>query len=770
MYADTRTFLALLFAVLTYYMLGKLPGMGFLHRPVLRLWRSSDWAGRCFAAVMVCSLAIHAVSKEPLRGGPGSIALPEWFVSLGYDATDTDSDGIPDCWERWTRTNRQIDDSTLDPDGDGVDNYAEFWHQCDPLLADTYGDGYSDYVEIAGQAVGKTWYDPLVRATYDYEEPDTNANGVPDRWEGTGYVYGFADANGDGLPDGVPFPTAGDGNFDVAVTVTTSRSALLSWGDSVTNGIVLAPCTRQVVRVRLAKAVETDIRLQCGLPDDGSDGLWDASYSVTWATGRSQQTEGNRIRLGDGSVIDIDGGGSVAFRGEVITVPTRGPGGSYPPDPIQLRLKWLHVDCSDGYCWEHDPGGYSAVATYTNVAPPFAWYVDGNSVPWEDGDTLGGGYIWGGWSGLGDWAGVRCVATNGLTHTNILVEGWAYASVGHCPPSTTNIYPITARDGYDVITNHAPTFKLTPNQHGPNCPDSETLDIWAGFAHGGEKPSSRNFETIPTGDVEDDGTSHCHAIDWSSGLEIDLDGYLPGWLLTHKDKLRYRVNGSDIGGSSIKVGAEEPDDLFPEICHAEVCTTNGTTLDRLWIVILNPQTHTEFNTWVSENTTNAAWLQQLPQPPSKITIDADGNASLPSAATSNWNAPEKFPTNNFMHPKAVYELRSKPISDNHGHQATYDAQGCLITEGIKAGTADFVSPSFSFSHGWHPASHRKEDVHPYIRALQLDGNPVRPRNSSGVLSETIPRNLTRPQLHIGPFTQQYLQRRPTTPTGVLSIP
>ena len=52
MYADTRTFLALLFAVLTYYMLGKLPGMGFLHRPVRRFWHSNGWAERCFAVVM----------------------------------------------------------------------------------------------------------------------------------------------------------------------------------------------------------------------------------------------------------------------------------------------------------------------------------------------------------------------------------------------------------------------------------------------------------------------------------------------------------------------------------------------------------------------------------------------------------------------------------------------------------------------------------------------------------------------------------------------
>ena len=753
MYADTRTFLALLLAVLTYYMLGKLPGMGFLHRPVLRFWRSSDWAGRCFAVVMVCSLAIHAISKEPLRGGPGSIALPEWFVSLGYDATDTDSDGIPDCWERWTRTNRQIDDSTLDPDGDGVDNYAEFWHQCDPLLADTDGDGYSDYVEIAGQAVGKTWYDPLVRATYDYEEPDTNANGVPDRWEGTGYVYGFADANGDGLPDGVPFPTAGDGNFDVAVTVTTSRSALLSWGDGVTNGIVLAPCTRQVVRVRLAKAVETDIRLQCGLPDDGSDGLWDASYSVTWATGRSQQTEGNRIRLGDGSVIDIDGGGSVAFRGEVITVPTRGPGGSYPPDPIPLRLKWLHVDCSDGYCWEHDPGGYSAVAIYTNVAPPFAWYVDGNPVPWEDGDTLGGGYIWGGWNGLGDWAGVRCVATNGLTHTNILVEGLAYASVGHCPPSTTNIIGAawTSTHNPTNATDHTPyTTNSVAIHWGPNCPETIERTYCVGWDHG--KVNTRNLPVISTGDWRDSLTDHCLAVEWSKGKSIDLASYLNNEALEVIDKLHFTVNGSTTARNYAVEGGE-PNDRNPIVLHVQVFAEEGEALDSLWIVVYKPSDKTWFHAWHAEQSTNLTWTTTLPKPCHSLTF-INGGVLAGTGATGKWSSPDTIEVDSYMHHNAVYEMRTN-MADTHGNQATFDGSGAIITSSIRAGTADLYAPYNERGKLIWNFRHRDNDVYPYIIALQLDGNPTPPTR------QWAPQKLAHPALFQGEYAGKYLTCRPT---------
>ena len=122
-----------------------------------------------------------------------------------------------------------------------------------------------------------------------------------------------------------------------------------------------------------------------------------------------------------------------------------------------------------------------------------------------------------------------------------------------------------------------------------------------------------------------------------------------------------------------------------------------------------------------------------------------------------------------MHPKAVYELRSKPVTGGHGHQATYDAQGYIIPETIKAGTADFAFPA-TYIKLKRLEKHREKDVKPYIRALQLDGNPVHPIDSSGNISTFWTRNLTLPPLRVGPFTQQYLQRRPTTPTGVLSIP
>ena len=224
MFQSFQSFLAFLFALLTVYALIRAFRLESLLDPVRDFWRQIGKAGRVCTTASVVLLAGHAVSKELLRGGGGGASLPDWFVALQYDPADTDGDGMPDCWERWTRTKPLVADSNQDPDGDGVDNFGEFWNQCDPLMADTDGDGYSDKTEIEGRNAGKPWFDPLVRASYDYADPDADTNGVPDRWEGLGYAFGFTDANGDGFPDGLPFPEGGSGCFDGEVVVTIDSS------------------------------------------------------------------------------------------------------------------------------------------------------------------------------------------------------------------------------------------------------------------------------------------------------------------------------------------------------------------------------------------------------------------------------------------------------------------------------------------------------------------------------------------------------------------
>ena len=699
------------------------------------------------------------------RDGGEPQALPQWYLDCGYDASDTDGDGIPDCWERWTGTDPLVFDSASDLDDDGLSNLDEFAHQTDPQCADTDNDGFGDAEEIAAATAGLSAADPVSPAQFAVEEPDADGDGIPDAWEDEGAPL-FTGVGGDGFPAGMAMPEALPWNYDVLLTITTSRHALLSWGSDAAEKVLLPPCVGQTMRLRL-DATDTRTVTLSAVPGDAASagGAWRGGLSAEWDSRRELPTEGNRIETAFSTFVDKEGEEGV--RSEFLGLPgaglRSGNGGGGIRSLSFLSKPWSMSLLIDSGCAAHDPF-VRVELVEDNVPPPYVWTYVGcetnettNTVILLSADAFA----------FDNSVEIGVRQSDGI-HSNLCPAAATLVSLGHCMGGATNLAPITSLDGFDVITNHAPDKVASPIVNGGSCPDGTNVTIYAGWKHGGDL-LARNFESIPIGCDADDLTSHCIAIDWTANLEIDLEDYLPGLLMPHKDELRYRVNGAMIEGATISVRRDEPEDLFPEIYFVEMCNEYGTTLDRLWITVLSPATGTKFDTWVSNNETNAAWLAQLPKPPDRIFVDSQGHVTLPSSASANWNVSDPFPTNNYMHPKAVYELRSDPISGGHGHQATYDADGNIITESIKAGTADHDSPVVTW-FDWRPRSHRKNDVHPYIRALQLDGNPVHPCNSSGTMAESIPRNLTRPPLRVGPCTQQYLDRRPTKPTGVLNIP
>jgi hypothetical protein len=89
-----------------------------------------------------------------------------------YDpATDSDSDGLPDGWER---TITMTDPTKTDTDGDGLPDGVEVYsYKTNPLVADSDGDGLSDGQEINAQR--RT--DPL--------RGDTDEDGISDGEEVT---------------------------------------------------------------------------------------------------------------------------------------------------------------------------------------------------------------------------------------------------------------------------------------------------------------------------------------------------------------------------------------------------------------------------------------------------------------------------------------------------------------------------------------------------------------------------------------------------------
>lgn len=185
MFASVQSALVFLIALLTLGPLLLTAAPRLLPTTARASWERLGRAARAamvFALVLVAGMA---VSKEPQRG-MRSNTLPAWFVALGYDPADTDGDGIPDCWETWTRTNPAVADSGQDPDSDGASNLVEFQNQCDPLLADTDGDGIDDATEMAGLAEGVPDLHQLIRASYPASAPDADGDGIPDEWEYAG--------------------------------------------------------------------------------------------------------------------------------------------------------------------------------------------------------------------------------------------------------------------------------------------------------------------------------------------------------------------------------------------------------------------------------------------------------------------------------------------------------------------------------------------------------------------------------------------------------
>jgi hypothetical protein len=176
----------------------------------------------------------------------------------------------------------------------------------------------------------------------------------------------------------------------------------------------------------------------------------------------------------------------------------------------------------------------------------------------------------------------------------------------------------------------------------------------------------------------------------------------------------------------------------------------ATVLDRLIVVIFSGTTETAYGNWKTNNPAPPGWLGELPAVHGSLGPD---NADPEPRDPEQWGGVNGL--NNNYHYSAAFEMRSVVTAGGHGHQTCYDAEGNLIEDDGEGNQVEERRASCGTADAQHwsdaiwPPTHFSDDVQPFIRAAQLDGNPV-----DGALA------LNNPLIRWGPNLQAYLDRRP----------
>lgn len=155
-----------------------------------------------------CSLRLHSEAWQVLLSAIQIIDM----------SADTDSDGMPDAWEREHGLNlANGNDANEDPDEDSLDNASEYAQLTNPNQSDSDNDGLSDGVET-----NTGIYVDSNNTGTNPNHPDSDGDGIADLDELT--TTGFRtdpnnpDSDGDGLDDGEEASANTDPN-DLTVSV-----------------------------------------------------------------------------------------------------------------------------------------------------------------------------------------------------------------------------------------------------------------------------------------------------------------------------------------------------------------------------------------------------------------------------------------------------------------------------------------------------------------------------------------------------------------------
>ncbi len=691
----------------------------------------------------------------------GRADLPQWYLDTGLSVADADGDGIPDAWERRTFGDPAVADSALDRDGDGLADLEEFAFGSDPRTLSTMGDGWSDLEKRGAGLDAVCRVVPTVSSAQWLAWLGWDAQ----TWQTltATNVDGFACAYAGFVYNTPPYSDEA-GAADFWLVTRTDQPAWLTVGDALTtNSFPVRPGTGRV-RIRAAYGGPVSLTLD-PLPGalaeipGATNGLWLCEMCVLPA-------RSNTVVFADGQTPPAVPGDPDSVNGRLLLAPQ--PSGALhaltsPPPSVALQP----LRMTDGTVVLGNNGWYCLCAS----EPPCDWPnyamigcdpvsmalngVTGDSpiLPKEDARDI---Y-------RTRQPAIGCTVTQTVANaTYPFLYGKVIFSFRQCE----------AVGGVRGAEQSQPWHEPAISDHSPcggiGCICDGGPHWTVGFDHSAVK--TRNLSRIRTGNEEVDTTEHCLGVVWSAGGKIDLFSLLAANHWSFKDDLHFTSDNLEINDNGELVFGAEPDDLDPSISLVKLhYTPNQETdqvFDKLWVVVNSRKTETEFNTWYTQNA-DIGWTTNLPPPFASITINiSNGTTNIvnPEPDTPGlWGTPH--PISSYLHHDAKFEIRSSPTTGDHGHQATYNGIGILIENPIAAGTVDLFAPYDKNEKLIWSRDHRKHDVYPFIRALQLDGNPVHKTGKAALGLLDTPTNLTRPCIYKGSNTDRYIERRPVVPTG-----
>ena len=693
---------------------------------------------------------------------PGHAALPQWYLDMGLPAADTDGDGIPDAWEQRTYSNPAVADAHLDRDGDGLTDLEEFAFGSDPRTFSTMGDGWSDLEKREAGLDAACRVMPTVSHGQWLEWLGWDAQ----TWQtltatnADGFVSAYS-----GFVRNTPPYSEEAGAADFWLETRTDRPAWLTVGDALTTNAFPVRAGTGRVRLRAAYGGPVTLTLDplpgtlAGLPG-AADGPWLCEMSVL-------PMRSNTVLFAHGQTPPPPPGDPDSVDGLLLLAPPP-PGAVHALTSPPPSVAFQPLRMTDG----------------TTVLGAGGWYClrESLSCDWPDYDMAG--------------CDPASMAMSNVTGDTPLLprEDALEIFLSRLPCLECTVTQTVANAAYPFLYGRVVfSFRLCeavggvfgaeqrPPSHTPGYSGSSLCSgigcvcdggpHWIiGFSHAAV--NTRNLPRIVTGDTDADTTEHCLGAVWSAGGKIDLFGLLHDSHQPYKDRLSFTSDNLTVNeNGELIFPKRKPDDLKPAISlvklHYKPNEDTDAIFDKLWVVVNALETKPKFENWYARNA-DISWTTNLPSPFASIALATNVTGVItpvdpePGWFGGRWHVPEA--QNSFFHHDAKYEMRSKPTSDGHGHQTMYDAHGQLITSPIAAGTADMYAPFDSLGTPLSAKKHRNEDVYPFIRALQLDGNPVHPKNAwYGFGLEDIPVDPTRPCIYTGANTDKYIEKRPVLP-------